>query len=48
MEKKFIFIPENDIISEKGYITRNEYAELFRKYSDNSNAIKFLADMLEE
>lgn len=44
----FCLIVSNDIIPEFGYLTRNEFADLMRKYSKNSEAIQFLSDMLEE
>lgn len=43
-----IFIPENDVISENGYMTMNEIVDLLRKYKTNPDAIQFIADMLEE
>ena len=42
------FIPENDVISENGYMTLNEIVDLLRKYKTNPDAIQFIADMLEE
>lgn len=42
------FIPENDVISENGYMTMNEIVDLLRKYKTNPDAIQFIADMLEE
>lgn len=42
------FIPENDVISENGYMTINEIVVLLRKYKTNPDAIQFIADMLEE
>lgn len=42
------FIPENDVISENGYMTINEIVILLRKYKANPHVIQFIADMLEE
>lgn len=46
--KNFIYIPENKIIPEKGYYSKNEFVSMLRKYCNHSQAIYFLADMLEE
>ena len=43
-----IFIPENDVILENGYMTMNEIVDLLRKYKTNPDAIQFIAEMLEE
>jgi hypothetical protein len=43
----FIFIPENDSITEFGYMTKNQFSNLLKKYCYNKKAINFLADMLE-
>ncbi|SKA98304.1 hypothetical protein SAMN05443428_12819 [Caloramator quimbayensis] len=46
--KLLIYIPENKIIPEKGYFSKNDFVNLLRKYCKNSNVVYFLADMLEE
>jgi hypothetical protein len=43
-----IYIPENDTIEDCGYFVTNEIVALLRKYKNNSEAIQFIADMLEE
>ena len=42
------FIPENEVIPESGYMSNNKIVDLLRKYKNNSKAIQFIADMLEE
>ena len=45
----FTYIPGNDEIEEQDvYLSRNEFADLLRKYHKNSEAVHFLADMMEE
>ena len=43
-----IIIPVNDVITENGYFTLNQVANLLRKYKDQPQTIQFLAEMLEE
>lgn len=43
-----IRIPQNLIILESGDFSINQIVELLRKYKDNSTAIEFIADMMEE
>jgi hypothetical protein len=43
-----IYIPNHDVIKEHGYFTINEIVKLLRKYKNNSKAIQFIADMLEQ
>ena len=42
-----IFIPENNEISESGYFEWNELVNLLKKYKNDSNAIQFIAEMME-
>ncbi len=45
----FSYIPDNDCLKEQEvYLARNEFVDLLRKYHKNSEAVHFLADMLED
>jgi len=43
-----IFIPENEIIPEHGYMTINQISLLLKRYKEVPNAIQFIADMIEK
>lgn len=42
-----IYIPENNVIKEHGYLTYIQLVDLIRKYKHQPNAIQFIADMME-
>lgn len=43
-----VFIPENDIIPEKGEMSTNQVVALLRKYKGDPTKIQFIADMMEK
>ena len=43
-----VYIPGNQYGIPIGYYSRNQFVELLRKYSEKTDIIVFLADMLEE
>lgn len=45
---KVIYIPTNNVIEEYGYFLLNDICKLLKKYKDNSEAVSFIADMLEK
>jgi hypothetical protein len=42
-----LYIPENKIIAEHGYIKYDEIVKMLKKYKQNPDAIQFIADMME-